>query len=1072
MYVNLSAITHYSNPDNLKSNPDYSTSTETDYIDQAKAYNHSTIVFAERNNVFNWYSKKKLLESNGMKYVHATRLNVITELAKESIVYSLLVIAKNYNGVMEINKAIGDSYVGREDKDNDNPNFYFVPRLEFDKVKQLEDVYFIFTGLDNPLWVNKKANKDNELSKWLSLLDNENSFVGISSDDRNENKFMNQYMTSLVEENRVLSIDLSKTHSRKNEYVRYLLNKSQNSQYENDNVSYHYRSDDEITKGLKSFGYNDNQINKYMSNTQLLVDSVEEFEMDMFFKYPHLFDNPEDRIKKLIKNGLNEKVCKNKSISKETIEVYKKQALHEYEVMKETGSIEFILLEQYVKQEMRNRNIYAGPGRGSVSGSLIAYLLNITDVDPIKENLIFERFMNKDRISLGDIDSDFSPEDKKKVQQFLLEHEQLHSASIITFGTYGIKGAVKDIGRSLGYSPSEMQLLSNSIDDYGNEYVISQEMREKYKLLIEYAEQIVGIISHSSRHAAAIVVSDIDIFKTMGTVRVKGFNYPVSMWDMGDVEANKYVKLDILGLINIGWIHIATELANIERIHSQAKHMDYNDWSVRDDILKYGTSTLFQLENQESATLKMLSDETINKIKSYNPDITMIELFSIILSVIRPGSASILSDVLNGVFHDYGVPEINNILKDSFGHVIYQEQTIALIQYAGFSASEADVIRRAISKKKADTINNWIPEFKETLISKIMTDYPDKDVNDVKEMVNGLAQIIIDSSAYSFNKAHAVAYSMIAMTTAWLRAHYPVEWLTAGYQIWNDNLNKVSILNRLARDKNINVERIQFRKSKALHFFDSSNTIYAGVLPIKGMNEQVGDFLYEHCKDKEYDSFAKLLLDITDPFTIKGYNKPFYELELDEIKKVDKLIKSGDVEIVCDDVVTPNSGQMLSLIRLDYFKEFGSITKLEKTYELFRSNYKKTNKTIKSKAKNFNIVLEEESKLKDEDMPIYDKAQYELQYLEKCTIKDERIPPKYALVTKIIKIYKTYTLAEIHSFNKGITTQVKVGSRTYNQISFEVGDIIEVGNSKLKERWNNPDEKDLWIDQLTYIRKK
>ena len=727
----------------------------------------------------------------------------------------------------------------------------------------------------------------------------------------------------------------------------------------------------------------------------------------------------------------------------------------------------------------------------SSGGSLVAYLLQITDIDPIKEGLIFERFMNEARITLADIDTDWSGEDRATVQQFLLEHNDLYSASIITYGTLGIKGAVKDVARALGtYSASEANSITKDIKSIGGKDVVPSKLRDENKLLFEYAESLLGIITNIGRHASAILVADRDIFKEIGFTRVRDFDYPVTAWDMDLIEANKYVKLDVLGLNNVEWVNKAIELAELPRLNSQSEAIDFNDWAIRDDIMKNGTATIFQLEDQEEATQQMLSDSTLKKVKEYNPDIRLVELFSIITAVIRPGSASIKDDVLEGNYHDYGVPEINELLKDSFGHVIYQEQTIALIQYAGFSASEADVIRRAISKKDADTINNWIPEFKDTLVARIVSDYPDKDYDDVVNMVEGLAQIIIDSSEYSFNKSHAIAYSYISMQTAWLRYYYPLEWMTAGFIIWSSgsNLSKIKTLTKLCQSYNIDIEPARFGKSKGDYFFDKdSNTIYEGVAPIKGMNKNVGDFLYTY-KDTEYDYFLDFLMGITDPFNVKDSKTEeilykgteVLNLSEEEVKEIDKSIKDNEMYVESFEVTTPNLSQMTALMRLDYFEEFGGSKFLEEVYQMYRKKYNKTNKTLKSKRKNYQIVKEHEKSLdKSDDNSFYDKANYEIKYLERCTTYDTEIPEKYAIVVDIYQKNNHNVRGIIRSINKGANIDVRMKASLYRKVPIEAGDIIQIDNAnrspknvKVDGSWvKSKTEFDNWINAMKFIRK-
>lgn len=1081
----LSLTTHYSNVDTRKMFVNRSASKVEDYIEVLKESDVKTVSFTENNNVFSWSKKKRLVESNGMKYIHSVRLNVSLSLSKSESVHTIFLFAKNYQGVKEINTTVSKSYEGRGVSDDNNHHFYYVPRTTLKEVNELSDnVGIIISQLDNPLWKAKRSN-DSSLSEWISLLDREFVYIGVSSRlDLNEYKFMNGYHKELSDKYNIKMIvhDKTMSHKQEYEYLRYLINKADKKDYEK-TEELALQSQSDVEKGLKE--YFGDEYNIIIENTNSAFDDVEDFELDESFKYPKLYDNPIEVIKKLVLEGYKFRGVD--KLDKETQKLYQERIAHELSTMQETKSIEYLLLEQYVKEEMRKIDVYPGPGRGSASASLVSYLLRVTDIDPIKENLVFERFMNKDRISLADIDSDYAKEDQSKVQQFLLEHPKMSCASVITYGTFGISGALKAIGRALGYSFSELNQLTSAITSFGDKYQIPALYKEKYSLLIEYAEQALGVITHNGRHAGAILVTDRDSDSEIGSIRIKDFDYRVTAWDMSDIEVNNYVKLDILGVNNIGIVHKATELAKIPRLHTQAEHIDYDDWKMRDDILEYGTQTIFQLENQENAVLTILSDKSLDRIRSMYPNLRLVEVFSIVTAAIRPGADSIRDDVLNGIAHDYGVPEINEILKETFGHLIYQEQTISLIQYAGFTASEADVIRRAIGKKKANIINEWIPSFKETLVNKIMTDYSDKNKDEVVDMVNGLAQSIIESSAYSFNKAHAIAYSYITIETLWLRTYYPIEWTTANFIVSEGKLDKVNKANRLAQSKGIEIERAKFRKSRGEYFFDKEkNTIYEGVEPINGMNAEIGNWLYDNFRDMEFNTFTDFLLTVTDKFSIEGSDESMVEIlskSEDDIKELDRQIKKEEVviDISYKDNKTPSSAQMLALIRLDYFDEFGGSLFLEEVYEFFRKKYNKQNKTLKSKRDNYLKVLEYEKSLdKEHDLSVFDKATYELQYLKKSTIKDENIPKKYAFVSEIVRQTNNFVIAIIHSINQGKSIEAKVGMKTYRRVPFEAGDVIEIIDSKVLPKninvngeWvKSETEKELWLNNIKYIRKK
>lgn len=1091
----IGIMTDYSNVDTMKMNPNRVVSKAHHYASKAKENNHQAIAFTENHNVFNWYEKKNIAEEHGLKYIHGVRINLVMSYTKDATIYNVNLYAKNYQGVLELNKVIGDSYHGREKKDTGGIlPFYVVPRIDVKTLNKLTDnIVIVVCGLNNPIWQTTKANKGEEKEQWLNCFNKLNVLYGISYDNTNEIKFSNSSIFEIVPVTfkNVVFVNNVMSHNERYEELRHILNLSQNPRYEKGNANYSWRDNEQIKQGMLSY-LHEKDVEIIINNTNNLINSIESFELDKSFKYPHIFEDEEKRIKELITIGVKER--KINKLSRAEFKVYKDRINEELDVMREQGAIAYMLLEHHVKEEMRKRHIYPGDGRGSSSGSLIAYLLHITDVNPITEGLVFSRFMSKYRHSLADIDSDYATDERFEVQKYLLEHDVLRCASVITYGTLGLRGAIKDIGRALKYDFQILNNVTKSIKTVGGVDHIPHNIKTQYKELLQYVDDVVGTITHSSRHAAAILVSDRDIYAELGYTYVKGFDYPVTCWDMSGIEQNNYVKLDILGLDNVGWIHNTVKLANIDRLHSQSTHIDYNDKSLIDDLREFGTSTIFQLESQEEATKRMLSKETLEKVYKINPDITLVELISLITAVIRPGSQSILDDVLSGEYHDYGVPEINDILKDSFGHLIYQEQTISLIQYAGFDAGEADVIRRAISKKKANVINEWIPEFKLKLVNKIMDSYPEKNRDEIVDMVDKLAQVIIDSSAYSFNKAHAVAYSYISVKTAWLRKYYLLEWLTSGYIMWHNNLDKVNTLNRFAKLKGINIERARYGYSKGNHFMDKeTQTIYGGTSQIKGMNAISGDELYNISQNYKFDGFLQFLIFTHDNFavTIDNKMKPCYNVltwSIDELKEIDKEIKLALKEerepkyqiVKGEDFTMPNSSQMLSLIRLGYFSDFGNELYLEKVYNLFKQGYNKSNKTLSSKGAKYQKLIEQCSRLdKNKSLDIFKMAQYELEYLGNCTIKVEGISKAMGILTEIVVENKTYTGIMFHSLQDGITRFMKVESKAWMQLSPKVGSLIEIKEAIKKPKavytngqWKTDNSQhEVWVSRMIVRRK-
>lgn len=1089
----LSVKTHYSNPDSLKMKINRSPSKPSDYLDGNDS--SANIVFSENGNFYNWTEKHQELHSSGRKYVHSVTLNVVENLNKSSSsrYYKFNLIAKNKRGAIELNRLASQSFLGRG-SDSENPNFYYEPRISLEAfLNQSVDTIVILDPYENPLYENYKANMKEDIDKWIIELSKvkDRVWLSIASFPDKEQVIINNFLKGIAQEHgfKMLYMDNVYSHNKEYEEYRHLINLSQNPNYESNGKERYLKSYEEVVSDILSTNvFTEEEVKQLIEEANVVYSMVEDFELDDSPKYPHVSDNPLQDIQRRIAEGY--KLRDIDKLPTESQKVYKERVVYELEVMRRSDNIDYMLLEYYIKRDMREKfDILPGPGRGSVGGSLIAYLLMISDVDPIKHDLMFERFINEDRVDLADIDSDWPPEERNIVQQYLLEHEKYNCASIITFGTLGVKSGFKDIGRAMGYDFQQLNFDSKTFKDTKNGTEVPNTMLEKYKDIFDVIEKIDGLIVSVGRHAAGIIVSDRELSSDLGVCLVKDFAYDTSFIDMNQVSRLQYVKLDVLGLKNLEHINKATEFSGFPKIRTTSDYIDYNDWKIVEDLAEHGTATVFQIESDtaQASAKKLFSKKTIERIRKDHPNITVIDLFSILLAVIRPSAASILENVVNGRIKDNGVDVLNEILSDSYGWMIYQEQSIAYLKFVGFSGSQSDTIRRAIGKKKRDVMENTLPEIKAKSIEKI-SERVNLEPDLIEQSVDEFIKIFIDSADYSFNKSHSIEYSYIAYQTAWLRLYHPIEWVTAGLITWSGNQDKVNMLTNLAKQRGINIEPAKFRYSKGHYFFNKeTNTIYEGTAPIKGNNAQVGDALYG-LREEKFNSFTDFMIKIRDDIEVSFGGKRFKILDIlnrseEDVKDFDKQIKTYNKEneqevVVEKDKLSIDKGKLLPLIRLGYFSEFGGNEKLEAIFTKFDKDYKPNNKTFASKAKKYKEILEYEKDLPDTSLPIFDQAEYELELLGRVVVQNDQISPKYAFVTDI-RVGKTIVSATLYSINKSTSVKIKVGVKLYRNLMFDIGDLIEVTKTSAKPKnvnidgvWQkHPTDKELWLEDGKRIRK-
>ena len=521
--------------------------------------------------------------------------------------------------------------------------------------------------------------------------------------------------------------------------------------------------------------------------------------------------SPEEELSKLAKKGLENRLAnfilkKNKNDSKEKIvEIYEDRLNHEINIINSMDYASyFIIVSDYIKWAKKN-SIPVGPGRGSGAGSLVAYCLDITDLDPIEFDLIFERFLNPDRISMPDFDIDFCEEKRDQVFDYLKSKYKNGVAHIITFGKLKARMVLRDVGRVLGLSyghvdrickmvpfdPSRPLTLQESID---REPRFKEEINNnvKVKKLIELSLKLEGLNRNMATHAAGVVIAGEKLAEQFPLYidHSSNLTLPSTQYDMYSSENAGLVKFDLLGLKTLTVIDNTIKRLKLKKTVLDMTKIDHNDKKVFSMLSTGETTGLFQLE---SAGMR----EAIKQMKpnKFDDIIALVALY-------RPGPMSnipIYNDCKNGIKEpDYIHPILKEILKPTYGIIIYQEQVMQIAQtLAGFTASEADILRRAMGKKKKAELDRQ----KERFINGALKNKISKDVaNFVFTKIEPFAQ-------YGFNKSHAAAYALIAYQTAYLKTYHKEDFIAA---TMSTELTNTSKLREFVEElKKLNIEIIK-----------------------------------------------------------------------------------------------------------------------------------------------------------------------------------------------------------------------------------------------------------------------
>lgn len=896
----------------------------TEYIDYAASLGMKALGFSEHGSVMEWTFKKEKIEAKGMKYIHAEEF-YITETLDEKVRdnYHCVLISRTHDAVRELNRLSSIAF-NREDG-----HFYYVPRITFEELINTSDDIIICTAcLASILASDNDSLKDRFIS---FLIENKHRcFLEIQHHNVQQQKDYNYALWKLSEETEIPMITGTDTHALNEEHLkgRSILQKSKDICFDNeDGWDLSFKTYDELIKAYEKQNILPIEVvREAIDNTNKIADMVEEFSLDKSYKYPKLVEDSEAYIRSKIAEGIKDKgIDKYPNYNK-----YLEQIEREMDAYKHNKALDFIILEQDYKSRIKEQDIHCGWSRGSVSGSIIAYILGITDVDSIRYDLNFDRFMNVERVSLADVDTDWFGDERYVVREQLFNDSRLNCCNIITFNTIQMKGAIKDVGRALGYTVEAAQQIADTVstDEETKKEYVPDNIRNQNKELFKYVDIVMGTITSIGRHAAGLVVSTNNLDEDFGTLTLSTDPRPVSQIYMKEIDALNYVKLDILGLDCVGLIENTCRDIGIPYLSPDT--LDFNDKAVWNDIAK-DTALCFQFESGfASEFLKQcLGKETIENIEKVNPDFSYLDVMAMASGAIRPAGASYRNELSKGIFNDNGNKQLNDFLAPTLGYLVYQEQIIGFLnKFCGYTMGQADVVRRHFSKKTGT--EDDIPQIKAGFIKTMISEYGVSE-EEAEQIITNFLIVIRDASSYLFSRNHAIPYSMLGYACVWLRHYYPLETLTEALNIYSDSSTdagkkKQDNIKDYIRSKGISIRPIKFGKSRSMFFFDKdTNSIYQGIGSIKYLNEQVAEEMYTLSQTRVYNNFINLLFDIT-------------------------------TKTSCD------ARQLDILVRLDYFSDFGEANELLYKIDKFTKLYDKVKgwkKNIKQSKLGLNLEFVE-----------------------------------------------------------------------------------------------------------------
>ena len=794
--------------------------------------------------------------------------------------YHLVLLAENNTGYSNLMKIVSKGFVD---------GYYYKPRVDKSLLREYHEGIIALSAClagEVPRYISKGLydNAKKAALEYQEIFGKDNFFLELQDHGIPEQGIVNQRLLQMSEE---LGIELVATNDVHYTYaedekphdILLCIQTGKKLQDENrmryEGGQYYVKSPEEMAN---LFPY----ALQALENTQKIADRCDveiEFGVTKLPKY----DVPDgmtswEYLNKLCYEGLERRYEKPSEELRERLK-------YELDTIQHMGYVDYFLIVWDFINYAKRHDIAVGPGRGSAAGSIVSYCLEITNIDPMRYQLLFERFLNPERVSMPDIDVDFCFERRPEVIDYVMrKYGKDRVVQIVTFGTLAARGVIRDVGRvmDLPYAfvdniakmiPQELNITIDKALKMNSELRSTYESDEQVKYLIDMCKRLEGLPRHSSMHAAGVVISQKSVDEYVPLSRASDGTI-VTQFTMTTLEELGLLKMDFLGLRTLTVIQNAVNLAKQKNPDFQIDKIDYNDQAVLDYIGTGKTDGIFQLE---SAGMKGFMKEL--KPHSLEDIIAGISLY-------RPGPMDFIPQYIKGKNDassiTYDCPQLESILAPTYGCIVYQEQVMQIVQaLAGYTLGRSDLLRRAMSKKKGDVMQKERQIF---VYGDEETGVPGCIKNGIDEKTaNKIYDEMIDFAKYAFNKSHAAAYAVVSYQTAFLKYYYPVEYMAALMTSVIENPSKVAAYIYACRQMNIKILPPDINRGYADFSVDEGNIRY-GLAAIKSIGKPVIQTIVE--ERKEYGEFKNLEDFISRMSTREALNK----------RAIENFIKAGALD--------------------------------------------------------------------------------------------------------------------------------------------------------------------------------
>ena len=791
--------------------------------------------------------------------------------------YHLVLLAENNHGYENLMKIVSKAFVD---------GFYYKPRVDMDLLQEYhEGIIALSACLAGEVAKNITRGMYEEAKsaalRYEKIFGKGNFFLELQDHGIPQQQRVNQQLLRMSQETGIALVatnDVHYTYDTDAEahdillcvQTRKLLSDENRMRYEGG--QYYVKSPEEMAE---LFPY----IPEALENTQKIADRCEvEIEFGVT-KLPK-FDVPApytswEYLNKLCYDGLKERYSGDLTELEKRLE-------YELGVIKTMGYVDYFLIVWDFIRFARDHDIMVGPGRGSAAGSLVSYTLGITKLDPIKYNLLFERFLNPERVSMPDIDVDFCFERRQEVIDYVVEkYGKDRVVQIVTFGTMAARGVIRDVGRVMDLPYAQCDAIAKMIPEELNITIdkalkMNPELKNLYttdemvKKLIDMSRRLEGLPRHTSMHAAGVVISQKSVDEYVPLARASDGSI-VTQFTMTTLEELGLLKMDFLGLRTLTVIQKAVKLIEKNKgISLDMDHVDYNDKAVYDMLGVGKTEGVFQLESAGMTSfMKELKPESLEDVIAG-------------ISLYRPGPMDFIPQYIEGKNNPDSIhflcPQLEPILSATYGCIVYQEQVMQIVRsLGGYTLGRSDLVRRAMSKKKAAVMEKERQNFVYGNEEEGVPGCVNRGISE--EIANKIYEQMMDFAKYAFNKSHAAAYAVVAYQTAYLKCHFPVEFMAALMTSVIDNPPKVADYILSCRRMGIAILPPDINKGDSTFSVDGGGIRY-GLSAIKGIGKPVIEAIV--AERNQRGDFTSLR-DFIERMTGKDVNK----------KAIENFIKAG-----------------------------------------------------------------------------------------------------------------------------------------------------------------------------------